>query len=133
MDAEDRLPGPLARLLLLTRSCARSTSTTSGSGSAFDFHRQLAQIGKPVDRTEWDMTPPTVNAYYDAQMNRSSFLPVSCSRHSSIPRPTDGAQLRRAWACVIGHEMTHGFDDQGRKFDARAISQTGGRSGRLQI
>ena len=72
--------------------------------------------GKPVDSTEWGMTPPTVNAYYSPQSTRSCSRPASCSRRSST-RQVDDAVNFGGIGAVIGHELTHGFDDQGRKFD----------------
>jgi putative endopeptidase len=87
-------------------------------GSAFEFHRRLAQIGKPVDRTEWDMTPPTVNAYYDAEMNEIVF-PAGILQPPFFDPAADEAFNYGGIGAVIGHEMTHGFDDQGSKYDAQ--------------
>jgi endothelin-converting enzyme/putative endopeptidase len=83
----------------------------------FEMKRQLAKIGKPVDRTEWLMTPPTVNAYYDASMNEMVFpagilQPPFYSNTVSMPTNFGGIGM------VMGHELTHGFDDEGRQFDA---------------
>lgn len=83
----------------------------------FEFHRQLNKIGKPVDRTEWSMTPPTVNAYYNPLMNEIVF-PAGILQPPFFSTKADDAVNYGAIGAVIGHEMTHGFDDQGRQFDA---------------
>jgi predicted metalloendopeptidase len=85
---------------------------------AFEFRRDLAKIGRPVDRTEWQMTPPTVNAYYDSGMNEIVF-PAGILQPPFFDAKADDALNYGAIGAVIGHEMTHGFDDQGRQFDAR--------------
>ena len=87
-------------------------------GSNFEFKRDLNKIGKPVDRTEWDMSPPTVNAYYSAEMNEIVF-PAGILQPPFFDPNADDASNYGAMGAVIGHEMTHGFDDQGRKFDAQ--------------
>jgi putative endopeptidase len=87
-------------------------------GSEFEFARQLAKIGKPVDRTEWGMTPPTVNAYYNPLLNEIVF-PAGVLQPPLYDPSGDEAVNYGATATVIGHEMTHGFDDQGAKFDAQ--------------
>ena len=84
--------------------------------TAFEMHRQLQKIGKPVDRTEWGMTPPTVNAYEDAQTNTINF-PAGILQPPFFDPKEDDAVNYGAAGAVIGHETTHGFDDQGRKFD----------------
>jgi endothelin-converting enzyme/putative endopeptidase len=83
----------------------------------FEFHRQLAKIGKPVDRGEWQMTPPTVNAYYDAQMNDINF-PAGVLQPPLFDANSDAAPNFGDTGATIGHELTHGFDDEGRQFDA---------------
>jgi len=83
----------------------------------FEFHRDLNKIGKPVDRTEWEMTPPTVNAYYDPSMNEIVF-PAGILQPPFFNPDADDAINYGAMGTVIGHEMTHGFDDEGRQFDA---------------
>jgi putative endopeptidase len=83
----------------------------------FEYHRDLRKIGKPVDRTEWGMTPPTVNAYYSPQKNEIVF-PAGILQPPFFDPKADDAVNYGAMGSVIGHEMTHGFDDQGRKFDA---------------
>ena len=83
----------------------------------FEFHRQLAKIGKPVDRGEWQMTPPTVNAYYDPQMNDINF-PAGTLQPPLFDARSDAAPNFGDTGATIGHELTHGFDDEGRQFDA---------------
>jgi putative endopeptidase len=87
-------------------------------GSQFEFKRDLNKIGKPLDRTEWDMSPPTVNAYYRAEMNEIVF-PAGILQPPFFDPNADDASNYGAMGAVIGHEMTHGFDDEGRKFDAQ--------------
>jgi putative endopeptidase len=87
-------------------------------GSQFEFKRDLNKIGKPVDRTEWGMTPPTVNAYYSPEMNEIVF-PAGILQPPFFDMNADDASNYGAMGAVIGHEMTHGFDDEGRKFDAQ--------------
>ena len=82
----------------------------------FEFRRQLQKIGKPVDRGEWGMTPPTVNAYYDPQLNTINF-PAGILQPPYFDKAMDDAVNFGSIGAVIGHEMTHGFDDEGRKFD----------------
>jgi putative endopeptidase len=82
----------------------------------FEFHRQLQKIGKPVDRGEWGMTPPTVNAYYDPQLNTVNF-PAGILQPPYFDKAMDDAVNFGSIGAVIGHEMTHAFDDEGRKFD----------------
>lgn len=84
--------------------------------SQFELRRQLAKIGKPVDRGEWLMTPPTVNAYYDPQLNTINF-PAGILQPPFFDNNMEDAINFGAIGAVIGHELTHGFDDQGRKFD----------------
>ena len=84
----------------------------------FEFRRQLNKIGKPVDRKEWFMSPPTVNAYYSSQMNDINF-PAGILQPPFYDNKIDDAVNFGGIGAVIGHELTHGFDDQGRKFDAK--------------
>jgi putative endopeptidase len=84
----------------------------------FEVARELAKIGKPVDRTEWGMTPPTVNAYYNPSMNEIVF-PAGILQPPFYDANRDDAMNYGGIGVVIGHEMTHGFDDQGAKFDAQ--------------
>src|SRR5439155_622671 len=83
----------------------------------FESDRDIKKIGKPVDRTEWGMTPPTVNAYYNSNMNEIVF-PAGILQAPIFDAKADDAVNYGAIGAVIGHEMTHGFDDTGRQFDA---------------
>ena len=83
----------------------------------FERMRQLAKIGKPVDRSEWQMTPSTVNAYYNPPTNEICF-PAGILQPPMFDPKADAAANYGAIGAVIGHELTHGFDDQGRKYDA---------------
>jgi putative endopeptidase len=94
-------------------------AANASAADRFELHRQLAKIGKPVDRTEWGMTPPTVNAYYDPSLNEivlpaGELQPPFFSRDFYSP-----VNLGDEGANTIGHEITHGFDDQGSKFDGK--------------
>jgi putative endopeptidase len=82
----------------------------------FEARRQIAKIGKPLDRKEWNMTPPTVNAYYSPPRNEIVF-PAGILQPPFFDRQMDDAVNLGGIGVVIGHELTHGFDDQGRKFD----------------
>src|SRR5436190_542912 len=83
----------------------------------FETTRELNKIGKPVDPTEWGITPPTVNAYYNPNMNEIVF-PAGILQPPFFYANADDAVNYGGIGAVIGHEMTHGFDDQGRQFDA---------------
>jgi putative endopeptidase len=85
--------------------------------SEFEDRRQLNKIGKPLDRGEWGMTPPTVNAYYSAQMNDINF-PAGVLQPPLFDPKMDDAPNYGNTGATIGHELTHGFDDEGRQFDA---------------
>jgi putative endopeptidase len=85
--------------------------------NAFEARRQLDKIGKPVDRMEWQMTPPTVDAYYDPQMNNINFPAGVLQPPLFDPKMEDAPNYGNTGA-TIGHELTHGFDDEGRQFDA---------------
>jgi endothelin-converting enzyme/putative endopeptidase len=85
---------------------------------AFESRRDLLKIGKPVDRTEWQMSPPTVNAYYDPQMNDINFPAGVLQPPLFDPKMDDAPNFGNTGA-TIGHELTHGFDDEGRQFDAK--------------
>ncbi len=86
-------------------------------GREFESDRQMAKVGQPVDKMEWLMSPPTVNAYYDPQMNNINF-PAGILQPPfygpTAPEPMNYGGM----GAVVGHELTHGFDDQGRQFDA---------------
>ena len=82
----------------------------------FESKREIAKIGKPLDRLEWGMTPPTVNAYYSSSYNEIVF-PAGILQPPFFEKKLDDAVNFGGIGLVIGHELTHGFDDQGRKFD----------------
>ena len=84
----------------------------------FEHARNMAKIGKPVDRGDWTMTPPTVNAYYSSSLNSINF-PAGILQPPFFDTKADDATNYGAIGAVIGHEMGHGFDDRGRQFDPR--------------
>jgi putative endopeptidase len=84
----------------------------------FEFQRQLGKIGKPVDRGEWGMTPPTVNAYYDPQKNDINF-PAGTLQPPLFSAKSDAAANYGNTGATMGHELTHAFDDEGSQFDAQ--------------
>jgi len=84
----------------------------------FESNRQLQKIGKPVDKLEWGMTPPTVNAYYNGSNNEIVF-PAGILQPPFFDNSMDDAVNFGGIGLVIGHELTHGFDDEGRKFDPK--------------
>ena len=86
--------------------------------TAFELKRQLSFIGKPLDRTQWTMTPPTVNAYEDPQSNTINF-PAGMLQPVYFDAQQDDVVNYGAEGAVVGHELTHDFDDQGRKFDVK--------------
>jgi putative endopeptidase len=85
--------------------------------AVFESKREIARIGKPVDKTEWGMTPETVNAYFNPLQNEIVF-PAGILQPPFFDLTQDDAVNYGAIGVVIGHEITHGYDDQGRKFDA---------------
>ena len=87
--------------------CGRTNSNCSATSR---------KIGKPVDKSEWGMTPPTVNAYYSPNMNNINFPAGILQPPFYNPKASDAVNYGGIGA-VIGHELTHGFDDQGRKYD----------------
>jgi len=86
------------------------------AASIYEEKRDLAKLGKPVDRAEWGMTPPTVNAYYNASENNINF-PAGILQAPFFSAKVDESVNYGGIGVVIGHELTHGFDDQGRKYD----------------
>ena len=86
--------------------------------AAFEEKRDIAKIGKPVDRGEFDMSPPTVNAYYSSQMNDINF-PAGILQPPFFDRSQNDAVNYGSVGSIIGHELTHGFDDEGRQFDGK--------------
>jgi len=88
------------------------------AGARFEFKRNLAKLGQPLDRSEWGMTPQMVNAYYSPTMNEIVF-PAAILQPPFFDPKADDAVNYGAIGMVIGHEMTHGFDDEGCQFDAQ--------------
>lgn len=86
------------------------------NANVFEAKRRLAKIGKPVDRKEWGMSPPTVNAYYNPQLNEMVF-PAGIMQPPFFQAGAPAAMNYGAMGMVMGHELTHGFDDQGAQFD----------------
>ncbi|MBB6498238.1 M13 family metallopeptidase [Pedobacter cryoconitis] len=86
------------------------------SAEKHTYKEMVGKMGKPVDKTEWDMTPPTVNAYYNPSINEIVF-PAGILQFPFFDFGADNAINYGAIGAVIGHEMTHGFDDQGRQYD----------------
>jgi len=84
----------------------------------FEYQRNLNKLGKPIDRNEWGMTPQTVNAYYNPEMNEIVF-PAAILQPPFFDANADAALNYGGIGAVIGHEMTHGYDDQGSRFDAQ--------------
>ena len=95
----------------------KSYLANATSSARFEIARNLQDIGKPLDRTRWGMTPPTVNAYYASNLNEIVF-PAGILQPPFFNFAADDAVNYGAIGAVIGHEITHGFDDQGSKFDA---------------
>ena len=91
-------------------------ATSVAAADAFEMRRTLAKLGRPVDREEWGMSPPTVNAYYRSSANEIVF-PAGILQPPLFDPDADDAVNYGAIGMVIGHEMTHGFDDSGSKFD----------------
>ena len=85
--------------------------------NGFEYNRQIGKLGKPIDRDEWGMTPQTVNAYYDPGMNEIVF-PAAILQPPYFDPKADNAANYGAIGAVIGHEISHGFDDEGSQFDA---------------
>jgi predicted metalloendopeptidase len=92
------------------------------AANAFEMKRNLGKLGKPIDRTEWGMTPPTVNAYYSPTMNEIVF-PAGILQPPFFWADGDDAVNYGGIGVVIGHEMTHGFDDSGSRYDAEGNLQ----------
>lgn len=86
------------------------------AAAEFEFQRQLGKIGKPIDRDEWFMTPQTINAYYNPGFNEIVF-PAAILQYPFFDAARDAAANYGAIGAVIGHEIGHGFDDQGSRFD----------------
>jgi len=99
--------------LTIVRGDALGNSQRS---NAFEFHRQMTKIGKPVDKSLWLITPPTVDAYYNPSMNDINFPAGILQSPFYDASASDALNYGHAGA-IVGHELTHGFDDQGRQFD----------------
>ena len=97
---------------------SESYLANSEAAGEFETRRQLAKIGKPLDRSEWAMTPPTVNAYYDPSMNEMVF-PAGILQPPFYARAARSSVNFGAIGLVMGHELSHGFDDEGRQFDGK--------------
>ena len=91
-------------------------------GSQFEWNRRLARLNQPVDRAEWGMSPQTVNAYYESSLNEIVF-PAAILQPPFFDAFADDAVNYGAIGAVIGHEISHGFDDQGSKYDAEGVLQ----------
>ncbi|HXF25204.1 MAG TPA: M13 family metallopeptidase [Gemmatimonadaceae bacterium] len=107
----------------LTITPGASYFDNSMAVAAFNNADDIARINKPVDRTRWGMTPPTVNAYYNALMNEIVF-PAGIMQPPFFDPNADDAVNYGGMGAVIGHEMSHGFDDQGAQFDAQGNLKT---------
>jgi len=94
-----------------------SYATNNMRAAEFEFKRNLAKLGKPIDRSEWGMTPSTVNAYYNPTMNEMVF-PAGILQPPLYHVNADAAANYGNTGATIGHELTHAFDDEGRQFDA---------------
>jgi predicted metalloendopeptidase len=102
-------------VLVISRSVSYAENVRQAR--IFETKRNLAKLGKPIDRTEWGMTPPTVNAYYNASMNEIVF-PAGILQPPFFYEDGDDAVNYGGIGVVIGHEMSHGFDDSGSQYDA---------------
>ena len=91
-------------------------------GAQFEWNRQIKRINQPVDKTEWGMTPPTINAYYNPSFNEIVF-PAAILQPPFFDPKADDAVNYGAIGAVIGHEISHGFDDQGSKYDGKGVFQ----------
>ncbi len=112
-----KLETALAKVSLDVTS-QRDPLGNSFHAAEFESHRQLAKIGKPVNRDEWEMSPPTVNAYYSTSMNDINF-PAGVLQSPFFATLSADALNYGHIGLFMGHELTHGFDDEGRQFDGR--------------
>ena len=118
LHGQDRVSGQVARLFDAEDRSHVVRRERDARGDVRDVERQLKKIGKPVDRSEWGMTPPTVNAYYNPNMNEIVF-PAGILQPPFFNAKADDAINYGGIGAVIAHEISHGFDDQGRQFDAQ--------------
>ncbi len=116
LDAMAYLIGYPAKYKTYDFAVTPSYAENALAGEAFKIKEQLAKVGKPVDRGEWYMTPPTVNAYYDPQKNQMVFPAGILQPPFYSPKASTVVNLG-AMGMVVGHELTHGFDDEGSQFD----------------
>ena len=116
VQPQDRLSRQVARLLADSKSIAMTWSATCSGRRPSRSTAASTKLGKPVDRDEWGMTPQTVNAYYNPSMNEIVF-PAAILQPPFFDMDADDAVNYGAIGAVIGHEIGHGFDDQGSKFD----------------
>ena len=131
---QDRISGEVARLLEARGEARRSAGQRGSERRSSSDQRNLAKLGKPVDESEWGMTPPTVNAYYNPPQNDINF-PAGILQPPFFDNSMDPAVNFGGIGVVIGHEMTHGFDDQGSKYDLNGnvrVWWTAGRSDEVQ-
>ena len=115
---QDRLSGKVARLLEREDRARQVCGNTKKQAAIFERNYNFAKLGKPVDEKEWGMTPPTVNAYYDPSFNDINF-PAGILQPPFFDFTIDPAVNFGGIGVVIGHEMTHGFDDEGSHFDGK--------------
>ncbi|MBB4840440.1 endothelin-converting enzyme/putative endopeptidase [Sphingomonas kyeonggiensis] len=115
---DPRLGGPVKYIDYSAMPVSRTDPLANSLASErFDWNLQLSRLGKPVDRTLWDMTPQTVNAYYDPVLNQVTF-PAAQLQPPFFDPAADPAVNYGETGATIGHEMGHGFDDEGRQYDA---------------
>ena len=118
VPAEDRLSGQMARLVRPQDRAGQLFRATSTRRRKYDYDYQISKVGKPTDRLEWGMTPQTVNAYYNPTDNTINF-PAAILQPPFFDAKADDAINYGGIGAVIGHEATHGYDDQGSQFDAK--------------
>ncbi|WP_342249289.1 M13 family metallopeptidase [Sphingomonas sp. OTU376] len=115
---DPRLGGPVKYIDYSSMPVSRTDPLANNLASErFDWNLQMSRLGKPVDRTLWDMTPQTVNAYYDPVLNQVTF-PAAQLQPPFFDPAADPAVNYGETGATIGHEMGHGFDDEGRQYDA---------------
>ena len=121
LPSEDRLSGQVARLFARSRSAPATRSATSSATRVYEWNYDQSRAStSPTDRDEWFMTPQTVNAYYNPTLNEIVF-PAAILQPPFFDPNADPAVNYGGIGGVIGHEMGHGFDDQGAKSDAQGV------------